>query len=105
MQEIRAQEEREQAESLGCEPGQRPGGGGVRVSTNMAAPANMLTDREMECITTVFRCVISQYPGSHSTPTMFCRPTPSAKFLLWNGKTSTSVTFIKIVNGFVEFIP
>lgn len=31
----------------------------MRVSTNMAAPANMLTDREMECITTVFRCVIS----------------------------------------------
>ena len=58
-QEIRAQEERENAESLGCEPGQRPGGTGVRVSTNMATPANMLTDREMECITTVFRCVIS----------------------------------------------
>ena len=55
-QEIRAQEERENAESLGCE-GQRPGGAEVRVSTNMAAPAHMLTDRELECITTVFRCV------------------------------------------------
>ena len=56
MQEIRAQEERENAESLGCEL--RPGSAEVRVSTNMAAPTNMLTDRELECITTVFRSVI-----------------------------------------------
>jgi len=53
IQEIRAQEERENAESLGCEL--RPGSAEVRVSTNMAAPTNMLTDRELECITTVFR--------------------------------------------------
>ena len=57
IQEIRAQEERENAESLGCEL--RPGSAEVRVSTTMATPSTMLTDRELECITTVFRWVMS----------------------------------------------
>ena len=64
-QEIRAQEEK-----LNQETEPRGTSGELKVSTNMAYPTHMLTDREMECITTVFRSFETGLRGATIYPSV-----------------------------------
>ena len=68
FQEIRAQEEKENQEA--GEGGAVGGSGEIRVSTNMAYPSNMLTDKEMDCIITVFRSFETGLRGATIYPSV-----------------------------------
>ena len=62
-QEIREQEEKKKRES-------RSGNNDLKVSKTMASPQDMLTDKELECVTAVFRSFETGLRGATILPSV-----------------------------------
>ena len=67
-QHIREQEEKKRKEE------NKGGNNDLKTSKTMASPKNMLTDKELECVTAVFRSFETGLRGATINPCVSCNP-------------------------------